>query len=197
MHNRRPSIVRTGVLVGSLLAGLAGSPPAQAGEVSRPSPKATKQSALPPGQVTLLTGDRVTIGPTGDVQITPGAGRKVQFEQRTGKDQLFVIPSDVARDVASGRLDRALFDVAGQIRQGLDDRTTKEIPLIVTYSQKAKTSALAGAAVTRQLPAVNGSAVKVGKGSAKTFLTQLSNARAASGIEKVWLDRKLKPALDQ
>lgn len=195
MHNRRQSLVRTGVLVGALLAGPAGSPPAQAGpaaEVSRPSPKATKASALPPGQVTLLTGDRVTIGRNGDVQITPGAGRKVQFEQRTGKDQLYVIPSDVARDVASGKLDRALFDVAGQIRQGLDDSKTKEVPLIVTYRQNAKTRALAGASVTRQLAAVNGSAVKVGKASTRTFLKQLT-----SSVEKVWLDRKLQPTLDQ
>lgn len=197
MHNRRPLMVRAAILVGVLLAGLAGSPPAQAGEMSRPAPKATKQSALPPGQVTLLTGDRVTIGRNGDVQITPGAGRKVQFEQRTGKDQLSVIPSDVARDVASGKLDRALFDVAGQIRQGMDDSKTKQIPLIVTYSQQARTSALAGAAVTRQLPAINGAAVTVGKGSTTTFLTQLTGARAASGVEKIWLDRKMQPTLDQ
>ncbi|MER7249994.1 S8 family serine peptidase [Kribbella sp. NPDC000426] len=200
MHNRRPSIVRAGVVVAALLAGLAGLttlPPAQAGEVSRPSPKATKRAALPPGQVTLLTGDRVTIGRNGEVRITPGAGRKVRFEQRTGKDHLYVIPSDVAHDVASGKLDRALFDVEGQIRQGLDDSRTKEIPLIVTYNRQARTTALAGAAVTRQLPVVDGAAVKLGKDSTASFRPHLTSARSADGIEKIWLDRKLQPTLDQ
>ncbi|MFI5692760.1 S8 family serine peptidase [Kribbella sp. NPDC051586] len=197
MQNRHRSTVRAGVVVAGLLAGLVTVPPAAAGEVPRSSPTATtttpKRSALPPGQVTLLTGDRVTIGAGGDVRITPGAGRKVQFEQRLGKDQLFVIPSDVAHDVASGKLDRELFDVAGLIRQGLDDRKTQQIPLIVTYAANKKARALAGAALTRRLPAIGASAVKVGKRSTTTFLAESRMA----GIKKVWLDSKLKPTLDQ
>ncbi|MDX3000281.1 S8 family serine peptidase [Kribbella solani] len=200
MRNRRRSRVRAGVVVTALIAGLAGAPSARAGEMSgqptaQPPEQPAGQSKLPMGRVTLLTGDRVAVGAGGQVQVTPGAGRRVQFEQRVGKDQLFVIPSDVARDVATGKLDRSLFDVAGLIKQGLDDRSTAEIPLIVTYAAKPKT--LAGAKAAGQLPAVDGTAVKVGKRSATTFLKQLTGARAVAGVKKVWLDAKLRPTLDQ
>ncbi|MFF0271036.1 S8 family serine peptidase [Kribbella sp. NPDC004536] len=191
MQNRRtPKVIAGVLLVGGLLSWpLTGSSPAVAGQAADPSPTATKPplkgSTLPMGQVTLVTGDRVVVGKGGAVRVTPGTGRKVQFEQRVGKDQLYVIPSDVAHDVASGKLDRRLFDVAGLIRQGLDDRKTSQIPLIVSYDAQAK--APAGA---RPLPAIGASAVKVGKRSTAAFLSQ-------AGIKKVWLDGKLQPTLDR
>src|SRR5688572_14595872 len=58
--------------------------------------------------VTLITGDRVTLGPPGDVRVhvQPGRGRdRVGFlTQRVG-EQTLVIPRDVAELVVSERLD--------------------------------------------------------------------------------------------
>ena len=79
-------------------------------------------------------------------------------------------------------------------KAGYDDRSTATIPLIVTYTGNAQKRTPAAATVTRHLPAVNGSALKVSKAKATSFL---SAARPSSGIAKVWLDGKRAISLDQ
>ncbi|ACU38050.1 S8 family serine peptidase [Actinosynnema mirum] len=149
---------------------------------------ATTGGQRPRGVVTLLTGDVVAVGGD-DVRVTPGAGReKIVFHRSGGPDVLRVIPSDVAADVASGRLDRALFDVAGLIAQGYDDARTDHLPLIVTGAPDAVRPA--GDAV-RELPSVDGYALDVPK----------SRPLLASAAEQVpgriWLDAKARTTLDR
>ena len=87
--------------------------------------------------------------------------------------------------MAGGKLDSRLFDVTALIKDGYDDT----LPLIVTYSGKAqKRAAIPGTTVARQLPVINGAALKVGKES--KVLDQ-------PGIDKIWLDGKRKVTLDQ
>ncbi|WP_238161259.1 S8 family serine peptidase [Kribbella antibiotica] len=149
--------------------------------------------------VTLISGDRVTIYLGGKATVEPAAGRRgIAFSSYRVKDHLYVVPSDVQRQVASGRLDRRLFDVTGLIEAKYDDASTKAIPLIVTYAGNAKTRAAApGATLTRQLPSVNGAALSIDKTKAATFLRGATNARSATAIEKIWLDGRRKVLLDQ
>ncbi len=146
--------------------------------------------------VTLITGDRVVMlddeTPGG---VEPGPGRRhVVFNKVKVKDRAYVYPSDVQQQVASGRLDKRLFDVSGLLKAGYDDRSSTSIPVIVTYGGKSR-AAIPGTAVARQLPVVNGAALKVEKSKAAGFLR--GTARSGAGIEKVWLDGKRKPSLDR
>jgi subtilisin family serine protease len=138
----------------------------------------------PDGQVTLVTGDRVTVR-SGQAHVQPGPGRAgISFSLRTDvRGDLHVTPVDVQGDIAAGRLDERLFAVSALIRDRYDDASTKVTPLIVT----AGNARIAG----RALPSVNGVAVKAEKAT-----PYLSAARAA-GVTKVWLDAAVKMTLDQ
>ncbi len=189
---KRSSVV---VSIAALAIGLPGLTQASASQPPA-SPSAVQEVAKPGKlkQVTLITGDRVTLRdgelPSG---IEPGPGRKhVVFNTVRVKDRIEVYPSDVQQQVASGRLDKRLFDVTGLIKAGYDDASVKAIPVLVTYAGRAqKRAALPGAAVTRQLPIVNGAALKVDKAKAAGFLPAVG-----PGIEKIWLDGKRRPNLD-
>ncbi|MEV8372183.1 S8 family serine peptidase [Kribbella sp. NPDC056861] len=203
MRSRGRPAIAAGVLLGLVLTSLQGAPAVQAAEANSPAaepvrpgkPAGKAAEALPPGRVTLLTGDRVTIDQQGQVQAQAGPGRKVRFEVQQGRGRLYVVPSDVSSAVTAGKLDRALFEVAGLIRQGLDDQRAKELPLLVTYDGKPQSFAKTKG--SRQLPSIDGVALKVAKRDAASFLTQLTGARAAAGVKKVWLDTKFKPTLDK
>nr|WP_238355700.1 S8 family serine peptidase [Kribbella sandramycini] len=160
--------------------------------------KAQVGKTAQPATVTLVTGDRVIVRADGRATVQPGKGREhVKFKTYKVKDHLYVVPSDVFGQLASGRLDRRLFDVTGLIKAKYDDKSAKTIPVIVTYAGKAKQRAAApGATVTRQLPVVNGAALKVDKAKAAEFLTG-SAARSAAGIDKIWLDGKRELFLDK
>ncbi|MEU4394154.1 S8 family serine peptidase [Kribbella sp. NPDC023855] len=185
--------------------GITGASQGAVAAQSAPTSPAAKPAAQALDKhVTLLTGDRVTLvgGDPAKASVQPAPGRKhMTFRTQQVKDQLFVIPSDLSGAVASGRLDRRLFDVQGLIKAGYDDRASKVIPLVVTYQARAKRSTLPGATISRALPAVNGSAVKVQKKDTAAFLGGLGfgspAALASNGIAKVWLDGKRKISLDQ
>ena len=168
--------------------------PAPDGRSNAKPGKAGPAVAKPDKIVTLLTGDRVTLrgGDPAKASIQPAAGREgVKFRTHRQKDRLLVIPSDVSVAVAAGRLDSRLFDVAGLIKAGYDDGASKVIPVLVTYQGKAKRSTPAGATLSRNLPVINGAALKVDKKKAAAFLDGISPAaRSANGIDKVWLDGK-------
>ncbi|MEV8378862.1 S8 family peptidase [Kribbella sp. NPDC056861] len=156
------------------------------------------------GAVTLVTGDRVTVAGNGQVVSVvpapsrPGAG----FLTDRAKGHLTVIPTDLAGEVAAGRIDRRLFDVTALIEAGYDDARSTTIPLIVTYAGSGASgrSAVAQGKVEpiRELPAIGASALRVPKSGASTFLAGVSaNQRLKAGVEKIWLDARLHPTLDQ
>ncbi|MEV5963280.1 S8 family peptidase [Kribbella sp. NPDC051952] len=199
----RPRSRRLGIAaVASIAAlGLAFSAPAQATTNPHNHPLAADSKNKPDQTVTLITGDRITLrgGDSHRASVQPGAGRAhVAFGTYRVKDHLYVVPSDIRARLSTGKLDSRLFDVTGLIKAGYDDKSTTAIPLVVTYAGKSqKRAAAPGATVTRQLPVVNGAALKVNKAKAATFLTGVSSARSATGVDKIWLDGKRQVSLDQ
>ncbi|WP_221762707.1 S8 family serine peptidase [Nonomuraea sp. WAC 01424] len=150
--------------------------------------------APPPGgtarTVTLITGDRVTV--TADaVRVSPGKGRKnVVFSTRKFGDRLRVVPGDALPLLAGGRLDPRLFDVTTLLEYG-----PGALPLIVAGPDGARRPGLAakGMAVTLDLPAVNGAAVRYD--AAAGSWADLRNSLSA-GTAKVWLDGRATLSLD-
>ncbi|MEV0619038.1 S8 family serine peptidase [Nonomuraea sp. NPDC050404] len=133
-------------------------------------------------------------------------GADVTFATLPGKDGGYlVLPSDAAAMVADGTLDEELFDVVTLA----DDQRAEAIPLLITYAgdpAPATLSRSAGALPAgegvRVLDSVNGAAMTVRAGQAKTFWAGLrtdraATGRSASGIAKIWLDRKTRASLDK
>ena len=196
-----PRSRRFGLAVAVIVALSIGLPgPTQASPPQELQAQAAKAHAIDQ-QVTLVTGDRIVLsgGDPARASVKQGPGRaNVTFSVMRTKDHLYVVPSDVQHRVAGGKLDRRLFDVTGLIKAGYDDRSSNSIPVVVTYAGKVQPrSAASGATVTRQLPVVNGAAMKVDKAKAATFLTQITSARSAASVRKVWLDGKREISLDQ
>ncbi|MFD7159674.1 S8 family peptidase [Kribbella sp. NPDC059898] len=186
-----PRSRRLGVAAVASIAALGFGLSAAGQATAGPSAAVAKQQSKD-RSVTLITGDRVTLlgGDPARASITPGAGRtKVAFSSYREQGHLYVVPSDVRARLAEGKLDSRLFDVAGLIKDGYDDRSTTTLPLIVTYRGTARQrSAVPGATVARQLPVINGAALKA---------TKDARVLTSPGIDKVWLDGKRKVTLDQ
>ncbi|MFJ6694792.1 S8 family serine peptidase [Streptomyces sp. NPDC091272] len=162
--------------------------------------------------VTLVTGDKVQVrqGSSGAAEAAtalPGPDGTVPLLQtRTSgraKD-LYVFPEAAAGALASGRVDRELFNVSGLIRQGYDDAHVKSLPLIAVYDKSVNVSRAlppVPRAATRGtvLAPVGGVALKADKAKAADFWADVTNvrSRAASGLAKLWLDRKVAGTLDR
>ncbi len=214
----------------SIPAGAA-SPAAQMGsQLVAGSATSADPTAQPPRgggevKVTLITGNTVTWHKTGAqrqpvVDIDPAPrddGQAVQFfSQGTSKD-FYVFPSDVEAYLGSGVLDRELFNVPGLIRDGLADRSSDTMPVIVTFKErstrplkiKAEYAQLAAdadslPATTHPVPVwtLHGAGVQVDRGKADRFWEAIDGDGAASaqldeGVEKVMLDRPVHVSLDE
>ncbi|MFI7061950.1 S8 family serine peptidase [Kribbella sp. NPDC050124] len=198
----------------ALLTGLAlllpASPGAGAGPVLEPLEQPTRSTST--ATVTLITGDRV------EVESSPGQPERVSFRGGGGTtaavisrtaEHTYVIPTDVMSEVAMGRLDRALFDVKGLIRQGYDDAHRETLPVIVQYAgapaaarTQAKTDSFAGTTKSRLLSSIGARAAHVSKGPA--FWRSISAPAPGTKsqlvepqIRTIRLDRRMKAALDQ
>jgi subtilisin family serine protease len=160
--------------------------------------------------VTLVTGDRVTLDATGQVTgVRPGKGREgTAFRIARSADRTYVVPRDAERLLVNGTADRRLFDVTQLVKWGYDDAARPDLPLIVTYASRALApSALsaAGARVSRDLPSVNGDALKARKSEGADLWETLTGSggtarersAAADRVEKIWLDGKVEAALDR
>jgi subtilisin family serine protease len=147
--------------------------------------------------VTLVTGDQVTISHGTARSVRPGKGRDgIAFSTFTAKGHDYVIPADAMKLVATGKLDRRLFDITTLVDFGYDDAHRATVPLIVTHP--AGRAAPRAAKVTRDLPSVDAVAMAADKsGSAWGALTAGTTTRTtAAGVSKVWLDGKRKSTLD-
>ncbi|MEN3362098.1 MAG: hypothetical protein V7637_6080 [Mycobacteriales bacterium] len=195
----------TGVVgVGAAPAG--GRPAAQAGAAGGPS-----------RWVTLVTGDRVLVRGDGArarvERVLAAAGReRIAFHSYTAAGHVRVEPSDAAPLLRSGVLDRRLFDLTALLGFGYDDRSRKDLPLIVSYRgdrSAAPARARAGTAggrISRELPAVGAVAVSQDRKQAAAYWANLTGAPAgapkaagtlAAGISHVWLDGKVRATLDR
>ncbi|MGX1544949.1 S8 family serine peptidase [Streptomyces adustus] len=218
MNRPRPTavvLVTAGALcLTSLPIALAGAANAAGRVVS-----VAKQRGVTTSSVTLVTGDRVTVG-KGDgrhpsVSVTPAAipGRHVAFSTWTDDNgDVRVVPSDMM-PLLGTVLDESLFNVSALIQDGYDDEHSASLPLIVQHAPGAvrKAGALAGPSVHvgRELASINATAVgemrtKAAEGlgkalaeSGKEALARRGSAAttldgAMAGVTHVWLDSKVK-----
>ncbi|WP_405683504.1 S8 family serine peptidase [Streptomyces sp. NBC_00057] len=160
-----------------------------------------------PVTVTLVTGDKVLVNTdrSGAASATAlpredGTVPLIQTRQ-SGKD-LYVYPDTATEALAAGKVDEELFNVTGLIRQGYDDASTKSLPLIAVYSQDVARSAPVtprGAKRGLALDAIDGVALKADKAKTADFWSDVTDtrSRSASGLKKLWLDRKVQTTLDK
>ncbi len=167
----------------------------------------TAPTALRGKQFTLVTGDVVTVSASGDgsrVDVEPAPGReRVGFlRTRTGKDDISVIPTDVAPLLASGKVDEQLFNLSALERFGFEDKADGTeraggLPLIIRHSGEwlpAATRAEVAARDTVPLESIDATAVtRPEQDRGELWRTLAAPAKSAEGglrsaIGTVWLD---------
>jgi subtilisin family serine protease len=195
-----------------VLAAVMGSAPTAARSEPPPSPPpgADPADSRARHTVTLVTGDRVEVATSGKpsatvVQTAPGT---TAYSIVPAGNALYVIPDQALPLIASGRLDKRLFDVTGLVEQGYDDASTKSLPVIIEYGAPslAKRAAPAGARVSQSIPSIGGVAAEVTKSAATSFWRTIAGSGAstgsgmstlAAGAKQVWLDARVQANLDR
>ncbi|MGW3285570.1 S8 family serine peptidase [Streptomyces sp. NPDC001002] len=141
--------------------------------------------------VTLVTGDKVTVTDLGSgrktvtVERPRGATGAVRTQMADG--EITVVPDEALPYLRAGTLDQRLFDVSELIRQGLTDRQTSELPLIVTYKKGTRAVTPRSATRTRVLDSVRGVAVEADKGPG--FWGEFTRQ---GGVRGLWLDGRVR-----
>jgi len=168
----------------------------------RPAPGAAVQ------EVTLITGDRVRLAPAGGgrrtVTVIPANGRATPYRVTHRGDDTSVIPADVEALVPR-RLDPALFDVTALIRDGYGEESA--LPLIVA-ARPGAAEAPPGTTAVRRLESIDALAVRapaadagqLGRALERFATATLRGARAPAafdGVEKIWLDSRVRPDLTE
>ncbi|HEY8471590.1 MAG TPA: S8 family serine peptidase, partial [Natronosporangium sp.] len=226
----------TAVAMSTLAVPPANAAPDRPADPAVPEPPAAGQSSFDelvsaPGQepevheVTLITGDRVTLtahGPDGpyQVDVAPAArpeGPPPTFVSELSPDGVYVIPSDVRAALSAGLVDRELFNVSSLVEQGYADAESDALPVIISYPRSAAEAFRGVAPPTAaelarradRLPAttdvvglasLNAAGVSVAKDQAAQFWQELGVAadrRSASERPRVWLDRTAELLLDE
>ncbi|MEU3658651.1 S8 family serine peptidase [Streptomyces sp. NPDC032940] len=190
---RGAALLSAGLVIGLLPVGPATAATATATSTAEGAFGSTRiQTAT--RTVTLVTGDRVTVTDLGagrrtvTVERPPGATGAVRTQNANGR--ISVVPDEALPYLRDGRLDERLFDVDELLRQGLADTESGELPLIVTYDEKARAVTPRGAERTRALPSVRGAAVEADRG--RTFWRSFTGQ---TGIDGVWLDGRVTAAM--
>lgn len=167
--------------------------------------------------ITLITGDVVTVTNFADgksvINVEPSDKTSGGSRILTVNEDTYVIPDQAMPYVASGKLDKDLFNITTLIADGYDDESQKTLPVIVQYSESNTRSRIAatpstpkGAKKTHVLESINGAALSADKKETKKFwnditqniqLAESSNATFTPGIEKVWLDARVEATLEQ
>ncbi|MFD5065591.1 S8 family serine peptidase [Streptomyces sp. NPDC058394] len=164
--------------------------------------------------VTLITGDKVTIGTAADGTVVRSfegvRGTTTSFHRVVMDGATYVYPDAVLPYVGAGRLDKQLFNVTQLIADGYDDAHASKLPLIVSFTDAAAKSRtlpkVAGSTEVRRLDSIQGAALAQNRKQAPAFWSALTSgsgvaARSASqgvfagGVAKVWLDGKVKADL--
>ncbi|MCT2583948.1 S8 family serine peptidase [Actinophytocola gossypii] len=180
---------------------LATAPAAAAAPSTAASPETTANTTANSTvqTVTLITGDQVVMHDGQARSVRPGPGRDgMSFSAFTHDDHTYVIPADARRLVATGRVDRRLFDVTTLIEFGYDDAHRDSVPLIVTHPEDRAAPRVAGATDTRALDSIDAVAMTAEKGGTtwEALTDGTATRRTAGGVSKVWLDGKRTSTLD-
>jgi subtilisin family serine protease len=200
----------SGVAIGA--AGLGTALPAAAEPDTAASASASSTSAVDGvHSVTLITGDRVRVTEFADgtnaVDITSvdeGAG--VQTIEADG--ETYVLPATAMPYLASGALDRDLFNVTKLIEYAYDDGSVDSTPLIVELEQGAsgrRSAPVPGLDLGTELESIDAAAANATHADASatwSALTAASDTRArgaastfGGGITAIHLDGKVSASL--
>ncbi|WP_186763426.1 S8 family peptidase [Lentzea tibetensis] len=147
--------------------------------------------------VTLITGDQVQVTEHSDgkkaVTITGVKGKRRAFHRQDKGKDVVLVPHEAVALVASGKLDKRLFNVSELIRQRYDDASSPTTPLIITRTANPQ-AAIQGATTTRALERIHGLAVAQRKENAADFWQSIATN---PDITRISLDRKVKVNLDR
>ncbi|MFE5914972.1 S8 family serine peptidase [Streptomyces wedmorensis] len=172
-------------------------------------------------EVTLVTGDIVAVTTAADgrqsvdARAADGTSKVFQtFGEPNG--DLYVYPSDVTDAVASGAVDKRLFNVTQLVKDGYGDNRSAELPVIVSYAEQLSATTLKQRAdalpASERGPVVDRldmAGVRVEKSGAKAFWQAVKpvtkqpvkgravTAPAASRVAKLWYDGKVTATLDK
>ncbi|MET8330361.1 hypothetical protein [Streptomyces sp. NPDC005181] len=189
------------------MAGLTATPGA-AQDADRADSVVQGKAAESPGstrhQVTLITGDRVTLekDPAGrqSVSVEPAEGREhITFIKRQNGLDWTVIPVDALPLIAADRLDRALFNVSALAKGKYAERSS--LPLIFQYAGDADTAerrlTAAGAGEVNAIPGTSFATLSEHRKGAAEFWESIAPAKAGAttmgaGVRRVWLDGRAK-----
>ncbi|MEU6297431.1 S8 family peptidase [Streptomyces erythrochromogenes] len=165
-----------------------------------------------PVTVTLVTGDRILVStdPSGRTAATamPRAdGSQPLVQTRQSGQDLYVYPEAAVAALAAGRADHELFNVTGLVRQGYDDAHAKKLPLIAVYDGSVNVARSAppaprGADRSRVLGSIGAVALAADKEQATAFWadamgTDGTARTAAGGLQKLWLDGRVRANLER
>ncbi|MET9822759.1 S8 family serine peptidase [Streptomyces sp. NPDC006349] len=203
-------------VTGLALAASAAPPVAADGQGSPPTHTTSDAPASrgPDGSATvrLITGDRVTVTTDGSgrhtASVTPGEGRRdVVFRTLEEDGRLMVLPDDAKALLATGRLDRDLFDVTSLLAQGYDEAHTDTLPLIVhaqnpgDAAPRRLTAFAADGTPTRHLETIGADALRVPADDLGAFWKRLApepgKVSAAAATPRVRLDGRVHATLDR
>ncbi|WP_103533522.1 S8 family serine peptidase [Streptomyces sp. SM11] len=163
-------------------------------------------------RLTLVTGDRVTVDVQGTpVAFRPAKGREnIPVQRMSSKGHTLVVPADAHRLIASGTLDRRLFDVTELSRPENLRAQRDGLKLIVGYRGKQAATAKAqvrdagSTEVGRSLTSLNAESVTTPNADAPAIWKALTDRGAdgervttAAGIDRVWLDGVRRASLDR
>ncbi|MGW5679458.1 S8 family peptidase [Streptomyces sp. NPDC003860] len=211
-HHRRTTALALATAVAALATGVA----APAG-AAPPGDGDTVHASRPTGplkDVTLITGDRVFLDAKGKpVRVEPGKGRQnIPVQLRTAGGRTHVVPADAERLLASGKLDRRLFDLTELTRPETVAAQRGGVKVIVQYDGAAAAArkevrAADGSTVRKALRSLNAEAVQTPAKDAGALWSALTSSRdttasrdatvASPGVSRVWLDAGRKASLDK
>ncbi|MFD9004206.1 S8 family serine peptidase [Streptomyces sp. NPDC059582] len=212
---RQRRAAATAVLV-ALLAGLTAAPGAAqdlGSDTGRAGVSARAGAARSPmiarHQVTLITGDRVTLetdtSGKQSVSVEPAEGReRLTFIKRQDGGDWTVIPADALPLLATGRLDKTLFNVSALVQGKYAERSS--LPLIVQYAGDADTAerrlTAAGADKVHSISGTSFATLGEHREDAAGFWQGIAPSRAGAtafgaGVRRVWLDGHAKVQLDK
>jgi subtilisin family serine protease len=183
MNLRRTTGAVAGLVV---VASLVAASPAGAQD-----PAARDAYAGTPQTVTLLTGDQVRVvgGKVAGVKMARGREMRHVWQYALNGHE-YVVPADAAGLLQQGRLDKRLFDITELVNQGLDDGSTKTVPLIIQGAAAPQAAERIAAVPARGL-----TVVEAPKDGAAWRELSADTARAA-GTSKIWLNGRVQPTLE-
>ncbi|WP_444545159.1 S8 family peptidase [Streptomyces atratus] len=163
-------------------------------------------------QLTLITGDRVSVDAKGRVVgFRPAKGREnIPVQRQIHDGHTLLVPADAHQLISSGKLDRRLFDVT-ELNRAENRRAQKAgLKLIVAYrgaqaaAAKAEVRDAGSTRVGRTLKSLNAESVTTPEHDAQDVWHALTSKPShgaqrttAAGIDRVWLDGVRKASLDK